>query len=123
MAGNGRDDRAVDRCAWDGEPSTWVDYVRRVRLAFEKTRKRKRRYLGPELVSQLSGRAWVATQEVDHERLLQPDGAKYLVEFLEHRLARVPVPDAGQKAEELLVRLRRPAGMAMSTWCQKVRES
>ncbi|CAE7569752.1 unnamed protein product [Symbiodinium microadriaticum] len=68
------------RCAWDGGASTWLDYVRRVRLAFEKTRRRK-------------------------------------------RLARVPIPDAAQKAEELLVRMRRPYGMTMATWCQKVRES
>ena len=116
MASSDKDQKY--RCAWDGDASTWLDYVRRVRLAFEKTRRRKRKLLGPELISQLSGKAWIATQEVDHQRLLRPDGAKYLVEFLESRLARVPIPDAGQKAEELLVRMRRPYGMT-----QKVRES
>ena len=95
------------RCAWDGDITTFQDYVRKVRLAFEKTRRRRRRLLGPDLVSQLTGRAWVITQEIDHGRLTQPDGARYLVEFLEDKLARVPVPDAGARAEELLVRLRR----------------
>ena len=111
------------KCAWDGDPSTWQDYVRRVRLTFEKTRSRKRRYLGPELVSQLSGRAWVVTQEIDHSRLVQHDGARFLIEYLEQRLGRVPVPDAGTKAEELFVKMRRPAGMTMAAWCHRVRET
>ena len=67
------------RCEWDGEPATWPDYVRKVRLQFEKTRRRRRKYLGPELVSPLTGRAWTVTQEVEHDRLLRPDGAKYLI--------------------------------------------
>ena len=111
------------RCSWDGDISTFQDYVRRVRLAYERTRRRRRRHLGPELVSQLTGRAWTITQEIDHQKLVRDDGAKYLVEYLEERLARVPVPDAGARAEELLVRLRRPLGMSMSTWCATVRGS
>ena len=111
------------RCAWDGDPSTWVDYIRRVRLTYEKTRHRKRKYLGPELAAQLTGRAWVVTQEIDHRRLVANDGARFLVEFLEERLGRVPVPDAGTKAEELFVKMRRPVGMTMASWCHKVRET
>ena len=111
------------RCGWDGDISTFPDYVRRVRLIFEKTRRRRRKHLGPDLVAQLTGRAWVITQEIDHTKLTQPDGARYLVDFLEEKLARVPVPDAGVRAEELLVRLRRPPGMTMATWCATVRES
>ena len=111
------------KCAWDGDISTFQDYVRRVRLVFERTRRRRRKHLGPDLVAQLTGRAWVITQEIDHTKLTQRDGARYLIEFLEEKLARVPVPDAGARAEELLVRLRRPSGMSMATWCATVRES
>lgn len=94
--------------SWDGDPASWKDYIRKVRLAFEKTRSRKRKYLGPELVSQLAGRAWTVTQEIDHRMLARPDGARFLIEFLEQRLGKVPVPDAGTKAEELFVKMRRP---------------
>ena len=111
------------KCSWDGDPATWQDYIRKVRLAFEKTRSRKRKYLGPELVSQLTGRAWTVTQEIDHRMLVQNDGARFLIEFLEQRLGKVPVPDAGTKAEELFVKMRRPAGMSMASWCHKVRET
>ena len=111
------------RCQWDGDASTYADYVRKVRLAFEKTRKRRRCQLGPELVSQLSGKAWIVTQEIDHKLLTQPSGAIYLIRFLEERLARVPIPDAGTRAEDLLLRLKRPMGMSMSTWCHTVREA
>ena len=109
------------KCSWDGDPATWQDYIRKVRLTFEKTRNRKRKYLGPELVSQLTGRAWTVTQEIDHRMLVQPDGARFLIEFLEQRLGKVPVPDAGTKAEELFVKMRRPSGMSMASWCHKVR--
>ena len=96
--------------------------MRRVRLAFSRTKKKHRKHLAADLVSQLTGRAWTITQEISHERLVKEDGAKYLVQFLESHLAQVPVPDAGAKAEELLVKLRRPFGMSMSTWCATVRE-
>ena len=83
------------RCSWDGDPAGWPDYVRKVRLTLEKTKANRRQHLGPELVSQLTGRAWVVTQEIDHVKLVSAQGARYLVEFLEEHLARVPVPDAG----------------------------
>ena len=63
------------------------------------------------------------TQELDHGLLTRPDGARYLLEFLEKRLGKVPIPDAGAKAEELLVRLRRPPHMTMASWCHNVREA
>ena len=116
-------DGVTYKCAWDGDIHTFQDYIRRVRLAFERTRRRRRRQLGAELVSQLSGRAWIITQEIDHSRLIQEDGAQYLIEYLEMKLGRTPVPAAGTFAEELFVKLRRPHGMTMSTWCSQVREA
>eukprot|EP00435_Cladocopium_sp_Y103_P048288 s2970_g14.t1 len=114
---------ATVKCSWDGDISTFPAYVRKVRVVFEKTRRRRRKHLGPELVAQLTGKAWTITQEVDHARLTAKDGARYLIEFLETKLGRIPVPDAGARAEELLVKLRRPTGMSMSSWCATVRES
>ena len=121
MADKERD--MMSRCTWDGDIHTFQDYIRRVRLMYEKTRRRRRKLLGPELVTQLSGRAWVITQEIDHLRLTQSDGAHYLIKFLEEKLGRTPVPAAGSYAEELFVRMRRPSGMSMATWCSQVRES
>ena len=109
------DTRDLARVQWDGDPAGWQDYVRKARLAWERTRKRNRRHLGPELAAQLSGRAWMITQELD---LMQPNGARYLLEYSPRS-----VPDAGSRAEELLVRLRRPHGMSMATWCSLVREA
>ena len=64
------------KVTWDGDFATWLDFV--------------------------SGRAWLVTQEIDHKRLSQPDGAKYLVDYVENGLAKTPVPDAGVRAELLL---------------------
>ena len=36
------------RVTWDGDFATWLDFVRKVRLAWERTRRRRRRYLGPD---------------------------------------------------------------------------
>ena len=60
---------------------------------------------------------------MDHSRLIQKDGAQYLIEYLEMKLGRTPAPAAGNFAEELFVKLRRPHGMTMSTWCSQVREA
>ena len=70
------------KCSWDGDIATFPDYIRRVRLVFERTRRRRRKHLGPDLVAQLTGRAWVITQEIDHSLLTQKDGAHYLIRFL-----------------------------------------
>ena len=59
----------------------------------------------------------------DHSRFIQEDGAQYLIEYLEMKLGPTPVPAAGTFAEELFVKLRRPHGMTMSTWCSQVREA
>ena len=42
-------DSGLDQVTWSGEYSSWQDYVRRVRLAYERTEKKKRTLLGPEL--------------------------------------------------------------------------
>ena len=49
---------ALFKCSWDGDPTGWSDFVRRVRLLYERTPRKKRRQLGPSLVSQLKDRAW-----------------------------------------------------------------
>ena len=109
-------------CPWNGDASSWPDYVRRVRLLFEKTRRRNRHRLAPELVSQLSGRAWVVTQEVDHRALVRRDGVIYLLRFLRERLGRTAIPDVGLRLEDLMIRLRRQPGTSIASWATQVRQ-
>ena len=111
------------RCQWDGEAGGWNDFLRRVRLAFEKTSRRKRHLLGPEVVGQLTGKAWVVTQELDHRRLVRRDGVIYLLEFLREKLCKTPIPDVGLRLEQLMLRLRRNPGVSMSTWGAQLRHS
>ena len=73
--------------SWDGDAATWGDYTRKVRLQFEKTPAHKRKHLGPDLASRLTGRAWAVTPSLDHELL---NGTKYLLRFLRDRLCRLP---------------------------------
>lgn len=108
---------------WDGDPSSWADYSRKVRLQWEKTEKHKRKLLGPELASRLSGRAWAVVPSLDHKLLQKKNGTKYLLRFLRDRLCRTAVPDAGAKLEELFIKMKRPAGMTMSEWANQVQES
>eukprot|EP00439_Symbiodinium_sp_Y106_P078915 s1939_g17.t1 len=116
-------DTALGRCSWDGDPSGWTDFVRRVRLLYEKTTRKKRRQLGPSLVSQLRDRAWTITQDINHQRLTRRDGCVYLLEFLRERLGRSPIPDIGIRLEELMIRLRRAPGTPMSSWATQVRQT
>ncbi|CAE7373259.1 RE1 [Symbiodinium necroappetens] len=109
------------RCAWDGDPAAYPDFMRRVRLAFERTPRKKRHLLGPEVVAQLSGKAWIVTQDLDHRLLVRRNGVIYLLEYLHERLGRTPVPDVGTRLENLILRIRRPSGQSMSTWSSQLR--
>ena len=108
--------------SWNGEPTGWNDYARQVRLCWEKTAKHKRKLLGPELASKLTGRAWAVTPNLDHQKLGKRNGTKYLLKYLQDRLCRTAIPDAGARLEDLLIRMRRPLGMAMSQWANEVLE-
>ena len=119
---------AVERkeqiATWDGDARSWTDYVKRVRLQFERTEYHKRRFLGPELASRLTGRAWdVTSADIDHRQLQQPEGCAYLLRFLEDRLCKTPIPDLGQRLEEFFLKLRRTPGSSMTEWATALRES
>ena len=109
------------QCAWDGDPAGYPDFMRRVRLSFERTPRKKRHLLGPEVVAQLTGRAWTITQDLNHRMLVRRNGVIYLLEYLRERLGRTPVPDVGARLENLILRLRRPTGQSMSTWASQLR--
>ena len=42
---------------WNGDATLWLDYVKRVRLQYERTEPKKRCLLGAELASRLTGKA------------------------------------------------------------------
>ena len=108
--------------SWNGDLNTWPDFVRKVRLQYEKTQPSKRYLLGPELVSRLTDKAWQASYEIDHDRLSGRHGVKYMLSFLRDKLCRAPVPDAGARLEDLLIRLRRQPGTPFAQWAHEVRE-
>ena len=109
---------------WDGNPTLWLDYVKRVRVQYERTEVKKRHLLGAELASRLTGKAWdIVSAEVDHGQLQRRDGPAYLLRFLEDRLCKAPVPDTGQRLEDFFLRLRRAPGSSMAEWATQVRES
>lgn len=108
---------------WDGELAGWPDYVRRVRLQYETTSRKKRRLLGPRLALRLTGKAWEASTNIQHEMLRRSNGAKYLLLFLREKLGKTPIPDAAQRLEDLFIRLRRAPGTPFTTWASQVRET
>lgn len=106
------------------KPDVMVDYVKRVRVQYERTEVKKRHLLGAELASRLTGKAWdIVSAEVDHGQLQRRDGPAYLLRFLEDRLCKAPVPDTGQRLEDFFLRLRRAPGSSMAEWATQVRES
>lgn len=117
-----KDDRQRDP-TWDGEVQGWQNYVRMVRLQYEQTPRHKRKLLGPRLALRLTHKAWDITQSISHDQLRQPNGAKYLLLYLRERLGKTPIPDAGQKLEELFLRLRRSPGTSMAAWASQLREA
>ena len=117
-------ERKEQTATWDGNPTSWVEYVKRVRLQYERTPYRKRALLGAELAGRLTGRAWdVTSAEIDHGELQKSTGAAYLLRFLEDRLCKAPVPDTGQRLEDFFMRLRRTPGSSMTEWANELREA
>ena len=78
--------------------------------------------LAPEMVSQLHGRAWWTTQDIDHAQLIRRNGAIYLLSCLRECLGRLPVPDIGVRLEALMLKLRRSPGQTMATWASNRRQ-
>ena len=109
--------------SWDGEAAGWNNYVRRVRFQWERTPSKKKRLLGAELASRLTGRAWDVLGEVNHAQLQQRTCPVYLLKYLEQRLGRQPIPDLGARLEEFLVKLRRQPGTRMVQWSTELRDS
>ena len=117
-------ERKEQVATWNGDPVLWQDYVKRGRLQYERTPVKKRSLLGAELASRLTGRAWdVVSADLDHQRLQKPDGPAYLLQFLEQKLGKGPIPDSGQRLEDFFVRLRRSPGQSMAEWSTQLRES
>ncbi|CAE7438764.1 unnamed protein product [Symbiodinium sp. CCMP2592] len=102
--------------------SGWNDFTRRVRLAFEQTPRKRRHLLGPQIVSQLTDRAWSITGNIDHRRLCRRDGVVYLLQYLKEALGRLPVPDIGVRLESLILRLKRQPYQSMATWAAHLRQ-
>ena len=96
--------------------------MRRVRLPYKRTEARKRKLLGPELVSRLKGKAWEVSVEVDRDQLRKSTGPRYLLRFLEERLLKSPINDLGLRLEDKFAKLRRQHGTGMSQLASQVRE-
>ena len=64
--------------SWDGEAAGWQTYVRKVRLAWERTPEKKKSLLGAALASRLQGRAWEISHGLNHARLQSRTGPVYL---------------------------------------------
>ena len=60
---------------------------------------------------------------MDHSRLQEVDGPAYLLQFLEDRLCKAPIPDTGARLEDFFHRLRRAPGAAIAEWSAQLRES
>ncbi|CAE7207895.1 GIP [Symbiodinium sp. CCMP2592] len=110
------------RCSWNGEASGWNDFTRRVRLAFEQTPRKRRHLLGPQIVGQLTDRAWSITGNIDHKQLCRRNGVVYLLQYLKEALGRLPVPDIGVRLEALILRMKRQPNQSMATWAAHLRQ-
>ena len=111
----------MSHTAWTGAKSPleyagWQNYVRRVRLAWERAEASKRKLLGAELVSRLKGKAWDISVEIDHRELQKTTGPRYLLQILEDRLLKTPIPDLGLRLEDFF-------GVGMAQWSMQVHEA
>ena len=96
---SGEEDRKGRVPSWDGDPKTWRAY-RTKALTYQESTKWQDRYLcGPRLEGRLTGRAETAVERCKPGWLSYKDGVNRLLNFLELRCNRLPVPDVGAELE------------------------
>ena len=101
-----RDQDGIDHKipTWNGDWTTFSDYVLRVELRADATKKDDKFLLGPRLAGNLTGRAFDALGEVNREELRKEGGWKYLLEFLESRRGKEKIDVLGDLFTEFFVK-------------------
>jgi len=89
---------------WNGDWTTFSDYVLRVELRADATKKDDKFLLGPRLAGNLTGRAFDALGEVNREELRKEGGWKYLLEFLESKRGEEKIDVLGDLFTEFFVK-------------------
>ena len=89
---------------WDGSPSTWRTFLRRVELWQESTQTPVAKQ-GPKLASKLRGVAFDATEGVELAELRKDVGVTYLIDLLRTRLQVSELHLQGAILEEFFVTL------------------
>jgi hypothetical protein len=89
---------------WDGSWDRWLDYHLRVELRADGMKQEELPFLGPRLVSNLSGRAFDAISDIDREKLRKEEGWKYLLEFLAKTRGKEKVDLLGDAFNEFFVK-------------------
>lgn len=85
---------------WDGSWKSFPDYRFSVQLEVDGCKEDERALLAPRLVRNLTGRAWEACLDIDREKLRQPDGAEYLLDYLRGRRGKQEVDLLGDSLQQ-----------------------
>ena len=89
---------------WDGSWDRWLDYHLRVELRADGMKQEELPFLGPRLVSNLSGRAFDAISDIDREKLRKEEGWKYPLDFLAKTRGKEKVDLLGDAFNEFFVK-------------------
>ena len=89
---------------WDGEWTSYSDYVFRVELKADATKEDELPHLGPKLAGNLVGRAFEAIADVDRVELRGKDGWKYLLRHLEQKRGKEKVDVLGDAFAEFFIK-------------------
>ena len=102
---SGTQDHGVDPKlpTWNGDWLTFQDYVLRVELRADATKKDELTLLGPKLASNLTSRAFDVLSEIDREKLREEKGWTYLLNFLEESRGKAKVDVLGDLFTEFFL--------------------
>ena len=89
---------------WNGDWTTYSEYVLRCELKADSIKEEEKPLLGPRLAGNLTGRAFDCMVDIDRSQLRKEDGWRYLLEFLESKRGKEKVDVLGDMFTEFFLK-------------------
>lgn len=86
--------------SWDGSWKSFPDYRFAAQLELDGCKEDEKKLLAPRLVRNLTGRAWEACLEINREKLRDPSGVSYLLDFLKEKRGKQEVDLLGDALQQ-----------------------
>ena len=115
-------DKSGDIPTWDGDLRTLPEFEEDSRDYVNGTKKEERYVCASRIKRRLTGRAKQASKTALREKLENPDGVEYLLNYLKEKLGAQPITDAGRFLAKWIFQMKRERGEPMPAYISRDNE-